>query len=85
MFDRSSLLPVQLIRECKHRGQRLKAADSTGAKLSGYDLLLRTLVVRRLLLRHVLQAGEQNVAILLPPSVPATVANFAVAFAGRTS
>jgi acyl-[acyl-carrier-protein]-phospholipid O-acyltransferase/long-chain-fatty-acid--[acyl-carrier-protein] ligase len=85
MFDRSSLLPVQLIRECKHRGQRMKAADSTGAKLSGYDLLIRTLILRRLLLRHVLQSGEQNVAILLPPSVPATVANFAVAFAGRTS
>jgi acyl-[acyl-carrier-protein]-phospholipid O-acyltransferase / long-chain-fatty-acid--[acyl-carrier-protein] ligase len=85
IHDRSALLPIQLIQECKHRGQGLKAADSTGARLSGSDLLLRSLVLRRLLLRHVLQPDEQNVAVLLPPSVPAVVVNFALCFAGRTS
>ncbi len=63
----------------------MKVADSTGAKLSGLDLLLRSLILRRLLLRHVFKPGEQNVALLLPPSVPATVANFALSFAGKTS
>jgi acyl-[acyl-carrier-protein]-phospholipid O-acyltransferase / long-chain-fatty-acid--[acyl-carrier-protein] ligase len=85
MTNPTTLLPIQLIRECKHRGNGLKTADSTGAKLSGYELLLRTLILRRLLLRNVLKPVEQNVALLLPPSVPATVANFALAFAGRTS
>ncbi|MDZ4852715.1 MAG: AMP-binding protein [Pirellulaceae bacterium] len=79
------LLPYQLIVECKHRGNRLKAADSTGAKVSGYDLLLRTLILCRLLVRNVFKPGEQNVALLLPPSVPATIANFALTFAGKTS
>jgi acyl-[acyl-carrier-protein]-phospholipid O-acyltransferase/long-chain-fatty-acid--[acyl-carrier-protein] ligase len=79
------MLPYQLIRECKHRGNRMKVADSTGSKLSGFDLLLRSLILRRLLLRHVLQANDQNVALLLPPSVPATVANFALSFACKTS
>ncbi len=85
MANGSKLLPIQLIYECKRRGNGLKAADSTGAKLSGNDLLLRTLILRRLLLRHVLQPDEKHVAVLLPPSVPATVTNFALAFAGRTS
>jgi acyl-[acyl-carrier-protein]-phospholipid O-acyltransferase/long-chain-fatty-acid--[acyl-carrier-protein] ligase len=85
MAKHSRLLPVQLIYECKHRGNGMKSADSTGAKLSGYDLLLRSLILRRLLLRHVLGPDEKNVALLLPPSVPAAVANFALAFAGRTS
>ena len=85
MLDPLPLLPQQLIRECKHRGKLLKVGDSTGAKLSGHDLLLRTLILRRLLSRHVLQSSEQNVGLLLPPSVPATVANFALSFAGKTS
>jgi len=85
MQDPLPLLPYQLIVECKHRGKRMKVADSTGAKLSGHDLLLRTLILRRLLLRHVLKTGEQNVGILLPPSVPATITNFALSFAGKTS
>lgn len=85
MAEKAPLLPIELIHECKRRGKRLKTADSTGAKLSGSDLLLRTLILRRLLMRHVLSAGEENVAVLLPPSVPAVVANFALAFAKRTS
>ncbi len=52
--------------------------------MNGADLLTRTLVLRRVLRRH-LDASEQNVAILLPPTVPAAVANFALALDGVTS
>ena len=98
MNKNNPLLTEQLIVECRRRGSGLKAADSTGTKVSGNDLLLRTFILKRLLERHVWNSplqgsdgnkkphkSEQNVAILLPPSVPAAIVNFALAFAGKTS
>jgi len=90
--NNTPLLSEQLIVECRRRGAGLKAADSTGMKVSGNELLLRTIILGRLLRRYVWQpsfkksgSNTQNVAILLPPSVPAAIANFALAFAGKTS
>jgi len=81
------LLTEQLVIECRRCGSGLKAADTTGAKVSGLDLLLRTIILKRLLQRLVWKSAkdEQNVAILLPPTVPAVITNFALAFAGKTS
>lgn len=79
------ILTVQLIEQCKSRGKRMKIADSSGAELSGSELLLRTLVLRRLLLKNVLGPDEHNVGLLMPPTVPGAVANFALNFAGKTT
>lgn len=65
----------QFLRSCKLRKSDWKLADSTGAKLTGNELLMRTMILRRLLNRHVLKADEKYVALLLPPSVPAVIAN----------
>ncbi len=53
--------------------------------MTGGTLLLRTLVLRRLLLREVFAADERFVGILLPPSVAAVVANAALPLCGRVA
>ena len=63
--------------------RRSKVADSTGADLTGAELLMGTLVLRRLLRRDVLDRGEQNVGVLLPPSVGSVLANAALAIDRR--
>lgn len=60
-------------------------ADSAGAELTGGGLLTRTLILRRVLVRNVLQPDERYVGVLLPPSVGAVLANAAVAIDGRIS
>jgi acyl-[acyl-carrier-protein]-phospholipid O-acyltransferase/long-chain-fatty-acid--[acyl-carrier-protein] ligase len=54
-----------------------------GTEMTGKQLLLRTLGLRRLLLRYVLSADEQYVGLLLPPSAAAVVANAALPLAKR--
>jgi acyl-[acyl-carrier-protein]-phospholipid O-acyltransferase / long-chain-fatty-acid--[acyl-carrier-protein] ligase len=68
---------------CRSRMRSAKLADSSGAELSGAGLLTRTLVLRRLLRRHVLAPDEQFVGVLLPPSVGAVVVNAALAIDRR--
>jgi acyl-[acyl-carrier-protein]-phospholipid O-acyltransferase/long-chain-fatty-acid--[acyl-carrier-protein] ligase len=75
--------PRAFLRMCRRNLRRRKLADSTGTVLSGADLLMRTLILRRLLRRHVLQEGEKHVGLLLPPSVPAALANAALSIDGR--
>lgn len=58
--------------------RRFKLADSTGAEMTNADLLVRTLVLRRLLRREVLAGDERNVGLLLPPSAGGLVANIAL-------
>ncbi|WP_153557991.1 AMP-binding protein [Roseimaritima sediminicola] len=81
------VLPRRIIRVWKRRGGRLKCADSSGAEVGGRQMLMRTVILRRLLLREVLgdRAGESTVGILLPPSVAAVATNVALAFDRRTS
>lgn len=81
----SPVISLRLIRQLKDRGKRLKAADSTGVKLSGNDLLLRTLALRNYLMREVIGPDEKHVGVFLPPTVPAVATNFALAFADRVS
>jgi acyl-[acyl-carrier-protein]-phospholipid O-acyltransferase/long-chain-fatty-acid--[acyl-carrier-protein] ligase len=82
------VLPRVMIRKCRKAMFRLKIADSTDQSLTGGQLLLKTLVLRRLLLREVLAptvAEEKYVGVLLPPSVGAVVVNAAVTLAGRVA
>lgn len=84
--DESSMFVTQrVIREWKRRGSKVKIADSMGSEVSGTNALIRTLILRRLLLRKVLGPDEQYLGLLLPPSAGATMANVAVALCGRVS
>ena len=84
-IQRSMSLTPSLIRRCKARGRRSKVADSLGTNLSGYELLVRTLILRRLLRRQVLRASEQYVGVLLPPSAGGVIVNAALALDRRIS
>ncbi|MDO4583185.1 MAG: MFS transporter [Planctomycetia bacterium] len=56
----------------------LAIADSTGMELTGSNALLRALIFRRLLRKHILEKDEKNVGLLIPPSVPGVLANVAL-------
>jgi acyl-[acyl-carrier-protein]-phospholipid O-acyltransferase / long-chain-fatty-acid--[acyl-carrier-protein] ligase len=71
------LLPQAFVRRCKTRKFQSKVADSTGSDLKGGELLMRTLILRRLL-RRVLAADEKVVGLLMPPSGPGFMANMAL-------
>ncbi|MEX2309008.1 MAG: acyl-[ACP]--phospholipid O-acyltransferase [Pirellulales bacterium] len=81
--QRTAALPRAMIRNCRKTMFRPKLADTTGVELTGGKLLAATLVMRRLLLRHVLAADEKCVGLLLPPSVGSVVANAALSMTGR--
>jgi len=78
-------LPKIFLRRCREKGNQIKISDSSGAQRSGYDLLLRTLVLRRILNREVLKADEKFVGVLLPPTVPGAVTNLALSLSGRVA
>ena len=75
---------VQLVRECRRAGSRVKASDSLGMSMTGNELLLRALVMRRIL-RRLLKPDEQNVGLLLPSSAVGVLANAAMALDKRTT
>jgi len=80
------VLPVEMfVRQCKARGKRIKIADSMGQKMTGSETLLRTVILCRLLKKHVLNDDETHVGLLIPPSAGAVLANAALALDGRTS
>ena len=78
-------LARRFLRMCRSARFREKAVDSTGVRLAGAGLLMRTLIFRRLLRREVRAADERYVGLLLPPSAGAVVANAALAVDQRIS
>jgi acyl-[acyl-carrier-protein]-phospholipid O-acyltransferase/long-chain-fatty-acid--[acyl-carrier-protein] ligase len=76
---------LRLLERLKATNKPMKVADSTGAKLSSRDLLIRTMALRRYLLREVLSDDEKRVGVFLPPTVPAIAANLALSLAGRVT
>lgn len=78
-------LPHQMLRSCARNRYRLKAIATTGGKLTGGQTLMKALVLRRLLERHVLGADEKRVGVLLPPSTGGLVVNAALALMGRVA
>ncbi len=78
--------PVQsFIRTSKKRKFKFKAADSAGMEGSGGMLLMRSLIARRLLRKHVLQDDERIVGVLIPPSFGGVVVNMALSLDRRTA
>lgn len=77
--------PTQnLIRQCKRRKFRFKAGDSMGTSSTGGNLLMRTLILRRLLKRSGI-SEEKNVGVLIPPTVGGVIVNAALAMNGNVS
>lgn len=81
----SAIPPVRFIEQCRSAGKRIKVADSMNAELSGKDLLLRSLIAKRVLEREAFGADEKNIGIFLPPSVGGTIANMAVSLSRRVA
>jgi acyl-[acyl-carrier-protein]-phospholipid O-acyltransferase/long-chain-fatty-acid--[acyl-carrier-protein] ligase len=82
------VLPRLMIRKCRKAMFRWKIADSTGQSLTGAQILMRALILRRLLLREVFAPkvdDEKYVGILLPPSNGAVLVNAAVTLCGRVA
>lgn len=77
-------LPRKFLRMCRRNWSKPKIADSTGVELTGGELLLRTLVLRRVL-GKILAADEQYVGVLLPPSAAGVIANAAIGLDRRVS
>jgi acyl-[acyl-carrier-protein]-phospholipid O-acyltransferase/long-chain-fatty-acid--[acyl-carrier-protein] ligase len=75
----------KFLRVCRGDLRRPKVADSSGMELTGAGLLTRTLILRRLLRREVLDEDEKHVGLLVPPSVGAAVANAAVSLDRRVA
>jgi acyl-[acyl-carrier-protein]-phospholipid O-acyltransferase/long-chain-fatty-acid--[acyl-carrier-protein] ligase len=78
-------LVSDFIRMCKRRKWGWKIADSIGSRLTGGQLLMRSLILRSLLRKHVLGTDEQYVGVLLPPSAGGFVVNMALALDRRIS
>ncbi|MFM7208020.1 MAG: AMP-binding protein [Planctomycetaceae bacterium] len=78
------VLPRRMLRALRSAGGRMKVADSLGTRLSGRDLLLAILVVKRVLDRT-LAADEKRVGVLLPPTAGAAIVNAALALGGRVA
>ena len=70
---------ARFITACKRRKFKTKIADSTQQQETGGSLLTRALVLRRLLGKHVLDAGEERVGVLIPPSVGGAIVNLTLA------
>ncbi len=62
-----------------------KAIDSTGMELTGGDLLVRALQLRRALRRKVLQSDDAHVGVILPTSAWSLIVNAALALDRRIS
>jgi acyl-[acyl-carrier-protein]-phospholipid O-acyltransferase / long-chain-fatty-acid--[acyl-carrier-protein] ligase len=77
------ILPRRFLRMCRRCIRRPKVADYSGQVLTGGDLLVKTLVLRRFFERAILASDEKNVAILLPPSIGAILVNAALPLSGR--
>ncbi len=73
------------IKSCKRKKFKSKIGDSTNQEETGGSLLTRSLVLRKLLRKHVLQSSETNVGILIPPSVGGAIVNLALALDKRVA
>ncbi len=77
--------PAQkFIRQCKRRKFKFKAGDSMGTSAKGGNILMRTLILRRLLKRSGI-SDDKNVGVLIPPTVGGVIVNAALAMNGNVS
>jgi len=78
-----SSLAAAFVKQARRSPKKLFATDTLKQRVTFQDALLRSCVTARHLSR--LTKGQQAVGILVPPSVGATIANFAVALLGKWS
>ncbi|TWU20411.1 Bifunctional protein Aas [Novipirellula galeiformis] len=78
-------LARRVIRVWRKKGSQIQCADSMGTEVSGRDLLIRVLALRRVLRREILGRDESTVAVLLPPSVAGVATNVALAMDRRVT
>ncbi len=81
----TAILQQALIAKCKQRKFVSKMADSLGTNVTGGQLLMRALILRRLLRRETLGPGDKSVGLLLPPSVGGAITNVALALDRRVA
>ena len=74
---------ARMITACKRKKFKTKISDSTQQVETGGTLLLRALVLRRLLRQHVLEANEERVGVLIPPTVGGAIVNATLAIDKR--
>lgn len=84
-LTRELTLPRAMVRALKGAKFRRKAIDSTGATMTGGQLLMKALVLKRLLERHALASDEGRVGVLLPPANGGVVVNAALALMGKVA
>jgi acyl-[acyl-carrier-protein]-phospholipid O-acyltransferase/long-chain-fatty-acid--[acyl-carrier-protein] ligase len=82
---RTMVLPRIMVRKCRKALFRWKIADSSGQSLTGGQLLMRAIILRRILMREVFKPDEKYVGVLLPPSTGGVVVNAALALSGRVA
>jgi acyl-[acyl-carrier-protein]-phospholipid O-acyltransferase/long-chain-fatty-acid--[acyl-carrier-protein] ligase len=75
--------PKAFLRTCREHRKKLLLVDTLGEKMTAGQALLRTLILRRLLLREVLAPDEKYVGILIPPSGGSVLVNAVMPLAGR--
>ena len=73
-------LPIEFLRSARRGWFRFAAADSLGLSFTYGRLFAAAWLLSRKLAR---EAPESAAAVLLPPSVPAVLANLALALAGK--
>ena len=76
---------AMFVKRCKQAKFRSKIADSMNQEETGGKLLTRTLVLRKLLRKFVLDPEETNVAVLIPPTVGGAIVNLALAIDKRVA
>jgi acyl-[acyl-carrier-protein]-phospholipid O-acyltransferase / long-chain-fatty-acid--[acyl-carrier-protein] ligase len=78
--DTESTIIADFIRSCRQRRRTAKITDTTGQSWTGGELLLRSLILRRLLKRKLksLSDDERHVGVLLPPTAGAVAVNAAL-------
>lgn len=82
---RSTNVIRTMIRTCRKARFRWKLSDSTGESLTGSQILMRTVILQRLLMREVIATDEQHVGVLIPPSTGASIVNAALTLSRRVA
>ena len=82
---RRPVLPRQFVRSCRSSLFRRKVSDSSTIELTGGKLLASSIAFKRVLERNVYSKSEQNIGVLLPPSVGGVLANTALALSRKVS
>ncbi len=85
-MNQAELIPVRrFLRQCKRDWSRVKISDSSGLQLTGKRLLIASLAMGQVLKREIIAKEEQQVGLLLPPSVGGVLANTSVSLLRRVA